>query len=230
MNEFMRTLLSTLLTPITFALAVGTAWLLRHWIRDIVTMVRVTEVGRTKEGGWYAKFDPEGFARDAYHKQGMGEPSVADVQEVATLVQSLGPFVAGRRILWVDNHPENNRLERAAMVGWGVDVQTRRNTEDAMVELRERKDSPFDLIISDWFRQRQPEGQRLAELLRAEHIDVPILFYFSVGQPGLFTEIQAKARDLRAVGATSSPRELLRWAFAELVHAALRDDRMSFAP
>jgi len=230
MDELMQTLLSTLLTPIAFALAVGTAWILRHWIRDIVKMVRITEVGTTKEGGWYAKFDPEDFAKEAYHKQGMGPPSPEDVQEVATLAHSLGPFVAGRRILWVDNHPENNRLERAALAKWGVEVQTRRSTEDAMTELRDVRDTPFDLVISDWFRSRQPEGQRLAEIMHAEGIAVPILFYFSVGEPDLFREIRDTARGLQAVGATSSPRELLRWAFAELVRASLRDKKVSLAP
>ncbi len=190
-------------------------------------MTGFTEVGTTEEGGWYAKFDPEAFAKEAYRKQGMGEPSSEDVQEVATLVRSLGPFIAGRRILWIDNHPENNRLERAALAKWDVDVQTRRSTEEAMTELRDVKDTPFDLVISDWFRNRQPEGQRLAEMMRSETMRVPILFYFSAGQRDVCNEIRDQARDLQAVGATSSPRELLRWAFAELVHASLRDTQVS---
>ena len=226
-----QTLLSILLTPLTFGLAVWTAWLLRHWIRDIVKTTGLTELGITQEGGLSAKFDPEVFATKAYHKQGMGDPSPEDVEEIATLVQSLKPFVAGRRILWVDNHPENNRLERAALVSWGIDVQARRSTEEAMKELRDVRDTPFDLVISDWFRNRQPEGQHLAEMMHAEGIGVPILFYFTVAKdmPHLFTEIRDKARELHAVGATSSPRELLRWTFAELVRASLRDERTSIA-
>ena len=98
-----------------------------------------------------------------------------------------------------------------------------------MTELRDAKDTPYDLVVSDWFRKRQPEGQRLGEMMHSESINVPILFYFSVGQPALFNEIQGKARELLAVGATSSPRELLRWVFAELVHASLRDKQGSFA-
>ena len=161
------------------------------------------------------------------YKNGLGSPSEEEVKEVATLVQKFSFFVTNRQILWVDNHPENNRLERAALVNWKVDVQTRRTTEEAMIELREGKDTPFDLVISDWFRNRQPEGQRLAEIMRDEKISVPILFY-CWASPDIFNNIVDKAKTLQAVGATNNPRELFRWTFAELVHASLRDKQTIF--
>ena len=228
MNELLQTILSTLLTPIAFGLVVGTAWLLRHQIRALIEVTGLTKIGVTKEGAVTVEFDVNKFAEKTYSKQGMGSPSPEDVNEVAILIQSLSSFVAGRRILWVDNHPENNRLERSALVRWGVKVQTRRTTEDALAELRNVKDTPFDLVISDWFRGGQPEGQKLAELMRTEKLAVPILFYFSVDRSGLFNEILDKVKALQAVGATSSPRELLRWVFAELVRASLRDKQTSF--
>jgi CheY-like chemotaxis protein len=224
MDEWIKTLLPTLLTPIWIWLGVITAWGLRNKIRDIVstTGLRTVEIpGITTLG-----FDPESFAKKTYHKQKMSDPSpedIADIRKIATLAQLLKPILAGRRILWVDNHPENNQLERQALVGWGVDVQTRRTTEEAMTELYSEKDIPFDLVISDWFRGGKEEGQRLMESMHSEKIDVPILFYFTA-PPDLFSRIQAEARKHHAVGATSSPRELLRWTFAELVRAALRDE------
>jgi CheY-like chemotaxis protein len=221
----METFLSVLLTPVTFGLAVATAWVLRKLIRDIVKTTGLIELGITKEGAVSAKFDPQAFAEKAYRKQRMNSPSPDDVEEIASLVQSFRPFVAGRRILWVDNHPENNRLERAGFVTWGVDVQSRRNTEGAMEELSDVKDTPFDLVISDWFRNGEPEGERLAEMMRSAEIDVPIIFYFTADN-GLFSQISESARKRHAVGATSSPRELLRWTFAELVRATLRDKRV----
>jgi CheY-like chemotaxis protein len=222
MNEFLQSLFSTLLAPVAFALVVGVAWLLRDQIRAIVAGTGATEIGVTSQG-ITLKFDPEKLAREMYAKQGMGEPSPQDVQEVAAVMQSFGPFAAGRRILWVDDHPENNRLERAALLDWKVDVQARRTTEEAMQELRYPADKPFDLVISDWFRNRQPEGPRLAELMRQEATGVPILFYFTTNSDDLFKEIQDQAKALHSASATSSPRELLRWTFAELVRAALRD-------
>ena len=227
MNELLQTLLSTLLTPIAFGLAVWAAWLLRDKIRAIIIATYLTGIEVTPKSVKLL-FDTEKLLKELNSKQGIGSPSSEDVKEVATLVQSLSSFVAGRRILWVDNHPENNRLERAALVSWKVDVQTRRTTEEALKELRDVKDTPFDLVISDWFRNRQPEGQRLAEIMREETITVPILFYFSVENPELFNNILDKAKALQAAGATSSPRELLRWTFAELARASLRDKQTSF--
>jgi len=227
MNELLQTLLSTLLTPIAFGLAVWAAWLLRDKIRAIIIATYLTGIEVTPKSVKLL-FDTEKLLKELNSKQGMGSPSSEDAKEVATLVQSLSSFVAGRRILWVDNHPENNRLERAALVSWKVDVQTRRTTEEALKELRDVKDTPFDLVISDWFRNRQPEGQRLAEIMREETITVPILFYFSVENPELFNNILDKAKALQAAGATSSPRELLRWTFAELARASLRDKQTSF--
>src|ERR1700732_1710767 len=119
MSDLAPTLLRVLLTPLTFALAVLTAWWLRKRIGDIVQTTGLKEVAITKEGGWSIRFDLEAFAKKAYRKQKMGDPSREDVDEIVTLVRSLTPFVAGRRILWVDNHPENNRLERAALTSWG---------------------------------------------------------------------------------------------------------------
>jgi len=225
MKELMPSLTEALLTPINVALIVVTTWLLRGKVGEIIKATGLREVEITPEGV-KASFDLEAFAKDAFQKQGMGIPSPEDVQEVVTLVESLRPFVSGRRILWVDNHPEDNRLERSEFVKWGVDVQTRRTTEEAMVELRDSQDARFDLVISDWYRGGQPEGQRLLELMGAAQprIRIPIAYYFSVAGATDFQQIRARALELGAIGATSSPRELLRWVFAELVHAFLLEE------
>ena len=157
----------------------------------------------------------------------MGKPSPEDVQEVTTLITTFSPYVDGRRILWVDNEPSNNILERTTLTDWGIDVQTRRTTQEALTELRDKSDTPYDLVISDWFRGGKPEGKRLAELIHSEQIETPILFYFCAGDTSLFQSIVGEAQSLQAIGATSSPRELLRWTFAELVRAVLRDTKTS---
>jgi CheY-like chemotaxis protein len=228
MNESLQPLVLALLTPIAFGLAVWVAWILRYQIRAIIDATGLTELEINKEGGVKAKFDAKKFTTATYNKQGLGIPPSEDMKEVATLVQSFSSLVAGRRILWVDNYPENNRLERTALVSWGIDVQTRRTTEEAMIELGNKNDIPFDLVISDWYRNGQEEGQRLAEMMHAEKVAVPILFYFRVEKKNLFNKIQEKASTLKAVGATSSPRELLRWIFAELIYSSLRDKQTSF--
>lgn len=225
MKELVPFLTETLVTPINVALVVATTWLLRGQVREIIEALRLREVEITTDG-FKARFDIEGFTRKAYRKQGMGIPSEEDVREVVSLVESLRPFVSGRRLLWVDNHPENNRLELDEFLKLGVDVQTRRTTEAAMEELRDNQHVRFDLVISDWYRGGQPEGARLLEQMRAAQprIGLPVVFYFSVSGAADFQQVRARALELGAIGATSSPRELLRWVFAELVHAFLLED------
>ncbi len=224
MKELILSAVETLLTPVTVALVVMTTWVLRGKVREIIKTTGIREVEVTKDSV-KATFVIEEFAKETFRKQGMNSPSSEDVQEMVTLVGTFGPFVSGRRVLWVDNHPENNRLERKELVKWGVDVQTRRTTEEAMAELRDDQDMRFDLMISDWYRGGQPEGQRLLELMSNAQppIRVPLVYYFSAPGDAVFKQIRAKALALGAIGATSSPRELLRWVFAELVHATLLD-------
>lgn len=226
MNEIYQTLVSTLLTPIAFGLAVFTAWLLRDQIRAIIIAAGITHAEVSKDGV-KVDIDIEKLTKDLYSKQGMGKPSSEDVQEVTTLIKTFSPFVAGRRILWVDNEPSNNHLERETLTSWGVDVQTRRTTDEALTELRDKKEIPYDLVISDWFRGGKPEGKRLAEAMHSkeEKLEIPILFYFFAGDQNLFKSIKGEPQSLQAIGATSSPRELLRWTFAELVRAFLRDTK-----
>jgi hypothetical protein len=230
MNEIYQTLLSTLLTPIAFGLAVFTAWLLRDQIRAIIIAAGITHAEVSKEGV-KVDIDIEKLTKDLYSKQGMGKPSSEDVQEVTTLIKTFSPYVAGRRILWVDNEPSNNHLEREILTSWGADVQTKRTTDEALTELRNKKETSYDLVISDWFRKGKPEGKRLAEAMHSteEKLETPILFYFFAGDPNLFKSIKGEAQSLQAIGATSSPRELLRWTFAELVRAFLRDTKTNLA-
>ncbi len=221
MSELTQPAFSALSTVLTVALAVWVVWLLKDKIRDIVKTAGVREFELTKTGV-KAKFDPEIFAEEAYRKQGMGKPSPEDVKEVGAIAESFAPLIAGRRVLWVDNHPANNLLESSALVKWGVDVQMRRTTEEALTELRDDKIA-IDLVISDWYRGGREEGIRLAEQMwqSVPPVRVPIIYYFSADTPENFQKIKRKAEELSAIGATSSPRELLKWTFAELVRATV---------
>ena len=50
MNELLQTLLSTLLTPVAFGLAVWAAWILRDKIRDLVLTTGLKSVGVSEKG------------------------------------------------------------------------------------------------------------------------------------------------------------------------------------
>jgi PleD family two-component response regulator len=61
----------------------------------------------------------------------------------------------GRLILWVDDHPDNNRYERRALEALGVRFVLSTSTDDALDQLRRQT---FDLIISDMGRPPDPQA------------------------------------------------------------------------
>jgi CheY-like chemotaxis protein len=102
---------------------------------------------------------------EAYEKQRLGKPSESDRVAIRDAVEHLAPLVAQSRILWVDNQPGGNHLERSTLLSWEVDVQAARDTEEALRELKDDRQR-FDLVISDWRRPGDspgdPAGPKLA--------------------------------------------------------------------
>ena len=158
----------------------------------------------------------------AYAKQALGPPSEDDRRKITSIGNYLAPFAEGRRILWVDDNPSGNSLERAALLELRIDVQTRRTTEEAMAELEDQSE-PYDVVISDWNRpQEEPEaGLRLIREMRDRHITIPLIFYHGNVGPDELARRRHLAREEGAVGATGSPGELFRWTMIELVKKSL---------
>ena len=86
-----------------------------------------------------------------------------------------------KRILWVDDRPDNNRLETAALAKLQIEVVAVTSTKAALDRLASDPE-PFDLVLSDWQR---PElhidllsaGIHLLRELRARHLTMPVVFY-----------------------------------------------------
>jgi CheY-like chemotaxis protein len=108
------------------------------------------------------------------------------------------------RILWVDNHPENNVLERRALEAAGATVVIAKSTDDA---LEQAKYTAFDAVISDMSRGTQrTAGFDLLEKLRASGQKSPYLIYGGSDAPQLRDEAKQKG----AVDATNRPDELFQ--------------------
>jgi CheY-like chemotaxis protein len=114
-----------------------------------------------------------------------------------------------RRVLWVDDHPENNVYEVAALRSKDVDVLQVRSTAEATDQLA--NGMRFDAVITDMGRAEDGRldvdaGIDLIEALRARGIETPVLVYASASAV-------ARTRDrVRTAGgyvATSSATELL---------------------
>lgn len=111
--------------------------------------------------------------------------------------------IDGSRVLWVDDHPQNNRYERRALEALGVRIDLSTSTDSALEMAAE---APYQAIISDMSRPPDNRaGYTLLDALRRQHMDVPVVLY--TGTAKAADVAQARARG--AVGQTASPRELI---------------------
>ena len=115
-----------------------------------------------------------------------------------------------KRVLWVDDHPENNRYEIAALTKLQIDVQTVTST-GAAIEALESDPDGFDLVISDWSRpwDGPGAGMRLLSKIRRTGAALPLVFYH--GEFGA-ADRAARAEQAMAAGALGEavyPAELI---------------------
>jgi len=86
-----------------------------------------------------------------------------------------------KRILWVDDRPDNNRFEAAALAKLQIEVVAVTSTEAAIARIASDPES-FDLVLSDWQRP-EPNGYALSagihllRELRARRLTTPVVFY-----------------------------------------------------
>ncbi len=130
---------------------------------------------------------------------------VWDVREIADALP--GPRaqrrLQGSRVLWVDDHPGNNRFERQALEALNIQVDATTSTESALEML---PGPPYDLIISDMSRPPDPRaGYTLLDALANKGSRTPVVFY--TGHQT--SEQAAQARSRGAAGSTDSPQELV---------------------
>lgn len=124
------------------------------------------------------------------------------------------------RLLWVDDHPSNNRYERAAFEALDILIDLSTSTDDALA--RVRRDGPYDVVISD---MKRPEGDQagyaLLKALRAEGVTTPFVIYASSRAPEYFDEAVRRG----AIGCTNSPTELLQMVTGALRRSAAHSTR-----
>jgi CheY-like chemotaxis protein len=97
---------------------------------------------------------------DAAEKQNV-TISNQDKSRIVRRLERSSELLRGARILWVDDHPENNTDEAAILTAFGVRLQFASTTQEALNLLQGGR---FDVVISDLERQGQPdEGIRFVE-------------------------------------------------------------------
>jgi CheY-like chemotaxis protein len=111
-----------------------------------------------------------------------------------------------KRVLWVDDRPENNAYEMAALHRRGVNVVSAHSNAEAGRELDRQRD--WDAVITDMGREADSDaGLETIKLVRARGLgDLPVIVYTSAAS---LARTRDKALACGASGATSSGSELL---------------------
>ncbi len=117
-----------------------------------------------------------------------------------------------RRILWVDDRPDNNVYERQALESMGLTFTLAETTEQALGVLSNQR---FAAIISDMGRREGPrEGYVLLKAVRDTDSRTPFFIYAASNAP----EHKREAAQRGAQGTTNRPDELF-----DMVVGALPD-------
>jgi CheY-like chemotaxis protein len=108
-----------------------------------------------------------------------------------------------RRILWVDDRPDNNTYVRQVFESLGLTFDLAQSTDEALERLRH---SRYGAIISDMARLEGPrEGYRLLSAIRISDKATPFFIYSSSNSP----EHKREAANFGAQGATNRASELV---------------------
>jgi CheY-like chemotaxis protein len=118
-----------------------------------------------------------------------------------------------RRILWVDDRPDNNTYERHVFESLGLTFDLAETTNEALQRLSGAR---YGAIISDMGRREGPrEGYRLLDAVRSSDTRTPFFIYASSNAP----EHKREAARHGAQGSTNMPNELV-----DMVTEALSSD------
>lgn len=153
----------------------------------------------------------------AGNERGLAPSTRADdptADELAEMVKTLGhdreTTDHRRLILWVDDRPDNNVIERNSMAPYHIDFVLAKSTGQALAELRQHK---FDAIISDMGRPPDSRaGYTLLEAVRGSGDSTPYFIYAGSRDPAHVREALSRG----AQGSTNRGDELLQMVLPTL--------------
>jgi hypothetical protein len=140
------------------------------------------------------------------------EISTSDARLVTGIpAEMLREKLTPRKVLWVDDNPDNNIWERQALESYGVEFVLAQSTAEAVQQWQDK--GPFKAIISDMGRVGDAQaGYTLLSVVKKAPIQVPYFIYTAAShQESLFSH-DAKVRG--AQGLTSDPDALVAMVVA----------------
>jgi CheY-like chemotaxis protein len=150
-------------------------------------------------------------------REGQSADQAAIAAQIARAVRTTvatAPATQTRRVLWVDDNPQNNALLARSFRDLGIEVREASSTEAAMAELTK---SRFGLVITDMGRPPDGEaGLTLIERMRQARISVPVIIYAAA-----WAEAHRGEEGMRGVSLiTSRPNEVYTRALEMLLGAS----------
>jgi len=214
--------LPQLITLAVICLGAVLLWLARGRLVQLVGELGIQKIGAFGVDLQFA----EQQTTAAYKKQNLEPPSQEDKAAIRDAVSLLAPLVAQSNVLWVDDDPGGNAIERSTFLSLGVGVQAARSTQEGLDELTDSRQS-FELVISDWRRENEndsedePAGLELVREMRERDLPQRVIFYHGPVEGTQLESRRRRAFEAGAVGATGSPGELVRWTLLELTRVVL---------
>lgn len=160
----------------------------------------IKRITRFKALGFEAEFAAKELEK-AIETQGV-PVTPAEKHGVLKRLQLIAPLLKSVRILWVDDHPQNNVNERALVEDYGISVKVASNSADAEKELRE---SSYLMVITDLERAGNArEGLEFVDRTIRDRTYRPTIAYTGADQEG-------KPRPAHLFGITNRPDHLIHY-------------------
>jgi DNA-binding NtrC family response regulator len=113
-------------------------------------------------------------------------------------------------VVWIDDHHDNNRSERALLADEGIRFILADSNDEVLGVIAS---GSVDLVISDMSRHNDPEaGLKLLKLLRSRNQDVSVIFYVGNREAEAF----GQAMELGATAVINQAGELVEAVQIEL--------------
>jgi CheY-like chemotaxis protein len=188
MSEF-GDLLKGIAAAMWVVLAVVVFLTLRHPLAErvkVLTKLGLSPTGLSMEFA-EKKLDEAVSGSDEESKRAIGEVAKRSVLD---RLERNADLLSRARILWVDDHPENNTPIIELLRQFGARVETPRSNDEAFALLRANR---YDVIISDVARDREGpdsdlKGVKLAETVFSQWGQRVVLFtarFDPTGLPGV---------------------------------------------
>lgn len=131
------------------------------------------------------------------------EPMKAETRRgVLRRLDHAAEYLAGGRILWVDDNPQNNSSLTLLFREFSMEVETALSTEEALAKLRSRS---YDILITDLGRGEDPDaGNTLLQELTRLGNEIPAIVHSTSSRI-------KEGIDPRAFAATGSANEVVHY-------------------